>query len=93
MQLFESDRRAVDLLLDQGQSSIVKNGGPGYAASSVQISSRIRHVEQLLSLLEALPQDEPPADLVDRTLRQLENGARRPAAPVHSLVDSHHPVV
>jgi hypothetical protein len=72
IKLVEEDRHAVDLLLDQGQSAMLQSGGPGYAASSLAVTERVQRVERVLSLLEALPADEPPAGLAGRTLQRLQ---------------------
>jgi hypothetical protein len=73
MKLHETDRHAVDLLMDRGQSSMVREGGPGYAASSGPLTQRVRHVQKLLNLLDELPLEEPPADLMARTLGRVED--------------------
>jgi hypothetical protein len=94
MKLLESDGHAVDLYLDRGQSSAVREGGPGYAASSGQVSQRVRQVETLLNLLDELPVEEPPSDLLARTLERIEeispHGLAAPGAP--GLIDPHHPM-
>lgn len=81
MKLHETDRRAVDLFLDQAQSSVVSQGGPGYAASCTHTSRRVRRVEMILSLLDELPAADPPPDLVKKTCRCIRNRSTSFASP------------
>jgi hypothetical protein len=87
MKLRKTDCQAVDLLLDGEPSSAVREGGPGYAASSGRLSQRVRVVEKLLQLLDTVPVEEPPKDLVTRTLQRL-NGNGSPSGYVAVPDDS-----
>lgn len=79
--LREEDRRAVDLLLDRGAQAVGNgNGGghgkPVYASADPSLGERAARVQQLLQLLESLPDVEPSADLAARTIRTAEESAR-----------------
>lgn len=72
----EMDRRAMDLLLDRkplGQLNEV------FAVSvRDQFEKRLDAVEQVLSLLDKLPESDPPADLATRTLGRIAEAAPEP---------------
>jgi hypothetical protein len=75
-QLSPEDRRAVDLVLD-GESM---QRGPMYAAVNNGVGERMNAAERLLQLLDYLPAEEPPPDLVRRTMQRIEeaeSGGRR----------------
>lgn len=85
--LNDQDRRAIDLLLDSAaRSSTGRGNGNGNGGSnggtpqhhSVGSGSRVSAAERVLSLLDALPVEEPSADLVERTLRRIarQSGSR-----------------
>ncbi|MGD1277820.1 MAG: hypothetical protein ABR964_11445 [Tepidisphaeraceae bacterium] len=78
--LGDADRRAVDLVLDR---SLPDNAG-GFVQPNVS-PHRVRSVEKILSLLHYLPVEEPPADLVSRTLRRVN------AAPAIDPPDAEGP--
>jgi len=65
--LCDADRRAVDLVLDR---SLPDNAGV-FVQQNVP-PHRVRSVEKILSLLQHLPVEEPPPDLVSRTLRRVD---------------------
>jgi hypothetical protein len=82
-QLSPEDSRAVDLVLD-GDSM---RNGPMYAAVNNGVGDRMNVAENLLQLLDNLPAEEPPADLIRRTMQRIdeaEAGGRRiaPRAPI-----------
>ena len=66
--LSEADRRAVDFLLD-GDSSVSQEMTSPMAGRSFM--ERVNSVRAVLSLLQAMPTEEPPAGLVEATLRKL----------------------
>src|SRR5688572_23247191 len=73
--LGESDRRAVDLLLDRstGAGNGDGNDNGGYVAHAPPATEPgIQSVERILSLLDLMPADEPAADLMTRTLARIE---------------------
>jgi hypothetical protein len=81
MRLSDDDGRAVDLLLNQTGGQANGNGnGNGGATSFVSPATRVQaarlnSAERLLQLLDADVAPEPPADLVERTLRRIEQAA------------------
>ncbi|SRR6266446_3831963 len=97
--LREEDRQAVDLLLD-GAAAVVGNGNANggqvvYAVTDASLGERVARTQKLVQLLAVLPQEEPPADLVERTLRFVEDtGSRRhSAAPqIPNLLDTQRPL-
>ncbi len=79
----DEDRRAIDLLLDR--SPATAGGGNGMDGDGMSAAVYTTHadptsqdaiegVERLLGLLSLLPAEEPPADLVERTLARCEQG-------------------
>jgi hypothetical protein len=87
--LHEEDRQAVDLLLD-GAAAIMGSGNGNqvvYAVTDASLGERVARTQKLVQLLDALPQDEPPADLLDRTLRLVEGTASHQHAAPGTLSD------
>jgi hypothetical protein len=87
LRLRDEDRRAVDLLLDRAATGSgvhpagAGNGNGNYAhhghgASFSQVSgdvqSRLPAVQKVLQVLDMMPAEEPPQDLLGRTLRRVE---------------------
>lgn len=73
--LTESDRRAVDLLLDRtaGAASGDENGNGGYVAHAPTATEPgIQAVQSVLNLLEMTPAGEPAPDLMKRTLARID---------------------
>ncbi len=68
LKLSDEDRQAVDLLLDTSRSS-----GNGVMKVTASVSQkRLAAAEKVLNLLGAMPADEPPADLLARTIERIE---------------------
>jgi hypothetical protein len=92
--LRDEDRLAVDLLLDRAATSAGNGNGNGNGHSSFASASgvgpqQLGRVEAVLRVLDMMPADEPPADLVARTVRRVEAesaqhdpAALRPPQPV-----------
>jgi hypothetical protein len=85
--LRDEDRLAVDLLLDRAASSAGNSTGNGNGHSGFTPVNRtgpeqVGRVEAVLRVLDMMPADEPPADLVARTVRRVESESARhdPAA-------------
>jgi len=84
--LREEDRRAVDLILD-GAASVRGNGNGGgnggnggvggFAVADPAMGERVARVHKLVHLLDAMPQIDPPADMVERTLEFVERASSR----------------
>ena len=68
--LNESDRAAVDLVLDRFASVGREDGVIPMTGTPVE--AHVQSVEQILSVLEQMPAPEPSEDLVSRTLRRIE---------------------
>ena len=70
-QLRDDDAAALDLLLDRSRAA---GHGPRFAGPTPG-QERVRLAEKVLGLLQLLPDADPPHDLVDRTLRRVEQSA------------------
>lgn len=80
--LGESDRRAVDLLLDRSSGAAAGNGNAGYVTHAQPASEpATQGVQKVLQLLDLMVADEPAPDLVSRTLGRIDGS--RVTAPVH----------
>ena len=79
--LRDEDRLAVDLLLDRAANA--GNGSAGFTPVHGAVHERLTAVESVLHGLDLLPVDEPPADLMARTMRRVEavssSSSREPA--------------
>jgi len=81
--LRDEDRRAVDLLLDRAATGSgvnpngAGNGNGHHGASFTQVSgdiqTRLPAVQKVLQVLDMLPAEEPPQDLLGRTLRRVDS--------------------
>jgi len=87
--LRDEDRRAVDLLLDRAASGTgaqptragngngnghgKKRGHAAFSPVSRDVQARLPAVQNVLQMLDMLPVDEPPHDLVVRTLRRVDS--------------------
>ena len=97
--LREEDRRAVDLLLDRATSVGSGNGNGAshvFAATDPTIGPRVARAHKLVQLLEALPPIDPPADLLERTLKFVESASEsraRDTAHIPELLAAQRPVV
>ena len=80
--LKEEDSRAVDLLLD---GALAMSDSKHGVASRVQLTAdpslghRVAGTQQLLKLLDSLPQEEPPMDLVAKTMSFIDDAVMRGA--------------
>ena len=73
--LSDEDGRAVDVLFEARNSGLGLN--TGQEAAPGQLKARVQCAGQLLGLLDELPTDEPPADLVPRIMQAVRE--RSPA--------------
>ena len=86
--LRDEDRLAVDLLLDRAAAAPANgaSGGNGHAVTGFsQVkggADQVGRVQAVLQVLEMMPAEEPPADLMARTLRRVESDSAQhdPAA-------------
>ena len=95
--LRDEDRLAVDLLLDRAVTSSGENGqaGTGYTPANGGTAEQVAKVQSLLRVLDLMPAEEPPADLMARTIRRVEaeSAAQDPAAlrPPEPAADTYMP--
>jgi hypothetical protein len=95
--LSEEDRKAVDLLLDEAATASAMGNGKqasvAYAVTDPSVGQRVARTYKLVQLLEALPQLDPPADLVERTLKYVENASMRSAGSMTDLLGAQRPII
>lgn len=82
--LTDDDRRAVDLLLDHGAG----DGNLARIAAPVS-EARLAAAEKLFHLIGQFPAQEPPTDLVEKTLERIGIGAR-PSKDLSQLTNAPH---
>jgi hypothetical protein len=72
--LSDEDRRAVDLFLDQGAGAT-----KGRVTQVVPLVSQkqMNSVLRVLALLDEMPVQEPPSNLVEKTMRKIDHVAGR----------------
>ena len=84
--LGESDRRAVDLMLDRTTHASNGDGsGNGTYVGHAQPGNEpgLQSVQRVLSLLDLMPAEEPAADLMTRTLARIDSRPNVAAQPMH----------
>ena len=68
---------AVDLLLDRAVASSGGNGSgnghSGYTQVNGSVPGQLGQVEAVLRVLDMMPAEEPPTDLMARTMRRIES--------------------
>jgi hypothetical protein len=93
--LREEDRRAVDLILDQGVQAAAADGiGSVYATADASLGQRVARAQEMLHLLDYWPAAEPPVDLASRTVRLVYEARTSGAAvrsPLPNLLGSQRP--
>jgi hypothetical protein len=72
------DARAVDLLLNKAGATSMRHESQYSAPTGDQEHASVARVEALLTLIQQWPVEEPPANLVERTMARIDA-----AAPVH----------
>lgn len=84
MKLSEDDACAVDLLLDQVETtgSVMSESGVFTLSDGQTMAKRLQAAEAILKLLDALPGDQPPPDLLTRTLERVRLHGAVTAQPV-----------
>ncbi len=96
--LKDEDKRVIDLLLDQGLSSqATTSGRAGFMPAAIDdVRARLRKADEVLSVLRHMPVMEPPADLVAKTMRQIDasvaNGEGQYVPPTAPLFDVNGPL-
>jgi hypothetical protein len=61
------DMKAIDLVLDKAKQT----SAASFAEPDESVRSRVEPVQKVLNLLSLWPAEEPPADLVARTLARI----------------------
>jgi hypothetical protein len=70
------DRQAMDLIMDRSLMAASKAEGKSvYAAAHGDVRQRANAVEKVLGLLDNLAATEPPANMLKRTLRYVEDAS------------------
>ena len=98
--LRNEDRLAVDLLLDRAVASSAGNGSDGqtgFTPVNGAVPEQVGHVGAVLRVLDMMPAEDPPADLMARTLRRVEAesaqqdpSALRPPQPIAPQMQMPH---
>ena len=79
--LTDEDRRAVDLFLDQGAEAT--NDAVTKVVPLVS-QKRMSAVLKTLAMLDDMPVEEPPANLIEKTMRRIDSATSKTAAhPPH----------
>lgn len=90
--LGDDDKRAVDMLLDpphRNEQSTIGQAAMYYPATGQDgFEKRVTSVGALLRFLDAMPVEEPPADLAARTLQRIEQRGFD-APTVHASPQQH----
>ena len=74
MKLTEQDAAAVDAALNA--ADFAGRYVPADATDAVGLPARVAKVDAMLKLLDALPTQDPPADLVMRTVGRVDEARR-----------------
>jgi len=88
--LSDEDGRAVDMLLDSSGSSN-GNGASGFNAPPAPFRQRLESVEAVLNLLKEMPNNDPPKNLVAKTLQNIERRRGRRGAAKFTPANSDQP--
>jgi hypothetical protein len=83
------DGQAVDLLLD-GQAVSLTDSGVFVKSVDVE-PQRVQTVKQILSLLKQLPTEDPPRDLVGKTIRRINALAAVESSGILRPTNIEHP--
>ncbi len=87
--LNSADRHAIDLLLNRAADG---NGDANFVAAAAP-QPRVQAVETILKVLDVMPDADPPADLVTRTLHRIARSASPLAAPeMPRFIDPSQPM-
>lgn len=95
MRLRDEDRLAVDLLLDRAvTSSGGGQAGTGFTPVNSGATEQVAKVQSLLHVLDMMPEEEPPDDLMAKTIGRVEaEAAQDPSAlrPPQPASDTYMP--
>jgi len=91
--LSDDDSRAVDLVLDRSSAASQPAPAGVYMAPQVQ-PRRAQAVEKILAVLSAYQAEEPPADLVARTMRRIDERIEvAPGAGLAQQISAQQPLI
>jgi len=85
-----NDGTAIDLLLDQTERSRVAHNA-GYVQPSDSVFHRVAPAQKLLNLLETWEVEEPPKDLIQRTLAKIDNAQPNSSSGFGTSLGDSHP--
>lgn len=93
--LRDEDRLAVDLLLDRAVTSSGDGpAGTGFTPVNGGTAEQVAKVQSLLRVLDLMPAEEPPGDLMARTIRRVEAESAQDAStlrPPQPASDTYMP--
>jgi hypothetical protein len=72
------DAHAVDLLLNKAGANTMRQDSRYHAPTNDDQRDSIERVEALLTLLQQWPAEEPPANLVERTMARIAAATPHP---------------
>lgn len=90
LKLNANDQTAIDLLLDQSERSRGSHNA-GYAQPNHSVYHRVAPAQKLLNLLDAWEVEEPPMDLMQRTLAKIDGSAGLSALPIVGIIPTLRP--
>jgi hypothetical protein len=76
--LGDVDKQVIDLLLDKASMLNESNSGSGVFAAPVgdAVAERVRAAETLLRIVGQMPAEDPPKDLLGKTLERIRQSGR-----------------
>ena len=83
------DRQAMDLIMDRSLTAASKTEGKSvFVAADLAVRQRVNKVEKVLGLLDHLDVEDPPANILKKTLRYIEAATGQPLSAQQSASDS-----
>jgi hypothetical protein len=74
--LSDDDSRAVDLLLDRGNSLSGEKTTGSFVTPGGIAPKRVEAAEKILGMLQFLPAADPPTDLLSKTMHSVDQAIR-----------------
>jgi hypothetical protein len=74
--LSDADSRAVDLLLDRGNSLSGEKSTRSFVTPGDIAPKRVEAAEKILGMLQLMPAADPPADLLGKTMSRVDQAIR-----------------
>jgi hypothetical protein len=75
-ELTDADSRAVDLLLDRGNSLSNEKSTGSFVTPGGIAPKRVEAAEKILAMLQLMPAADPPADLLSKTMTRVDQAIR-----------------